>query len=481
MPECSRRHFLSHVGAVAALPPSSLAGAAQTRRADLPAMADVLGACSADAAFDTAVAMLRDGATWADVLGATLLLGSKEVLPQPIGNTAHALMMVESSYQLGEQTTADQRMFPVLFNLAYIKRAQQEHGRWTLPAKPEGAALDARDARVLFERGMRDWSEELTDRAIVNLYANSQRDDLFELVWPFALRDFRFIGHKPIYAAAIYRSAGRVGWKHAEPVLRSLALGLLDGGGENREWTATWRSNTKLARTMKAPDKVRKPDPDASRDLLRTLRDGTVADAGPHVAALLERGVHPQSVWDGLRLYAAEILMKQKGIAGVHLTTTINAIHFIWKTSRVESTKRLAILQAASWMPLFRDDFVTRRGVRLAGPGIDELVAPDSAPEPTEILDVGADARETAARNVLRAADAEDTKALEAAFRRLVFAKGAESHNYKYSAAMLEEFHLCQPEIAPRILAAGAFYLPVGGSRDARVYERARKALRKTI
>ena len=48
----------------------------------------------------------------------------------------------------------------------------------------------------------------------------------------------------------------------------------------------------------------------------------------------------------------AYYLMKQKGIAGVHLTTTINAIHFIWKTSRVESTKRLAILQAASWMPI---------------------------------------------------------------------------------------------------------------------------------
>ncbi len=391
-------------------------------------------------------------------------------------------MLSLSAFQLATQTTQDQRLLPVLFNLDYVKTVQHSDRGWKLPPRPEGQRLEAKEARELFQKCMRGWDEPGTDRAIVNLYAQVERDELFELVWPWALRDFRFIGHKPIYAAAIYRAVGRIGWKHGLPLLRSMALGLLDGCGQNRAWTATFRSNRKLAKTMKEIDwAAGKPNPDASMSLLAKLRTIPVNDAGEMVAEWLLAGISPASIWDGLRLYAAEMLTRERGILGVHLTTSINALHFIWKTTSREQTKRLAILQAASWMPMFREDFTHRRRIRWKDSKIDTLTAADEAPATAKILDVYHADRPTAASQVLLAAGNDSTKTLEECFRRLVFRKGTESHVYKYSAAMLEEFHHAHPQIAPRILAAGAFYLPMGKQADAPVYTRACAALEKLL
>ena len=78
----------------------------------------------------------------------------------------------------------------------------------------------------------------------------------------------------------------------------------------------------------------------------------------------------------------------------------------------------------------------------------------------------------------MRIAQQGDMAALAEAFRRLVFEKGTECHAYKYSAAMFAESRYCHPALAPRVLAAGAFYLPVGGTGQAEIYRRARAALK---
>src|SRR6185295_16462745 len=54
--------------------------------------------------------------------------------------------------------------------------------------------------------------------------------EIFEMLWRYGARDYRNIGHKIIFVANTYRTLQTIGWQHAEPALRSLALGLVAYG-----------------------------------------------------------------------------------------------------------------------------------------------------------------------------------------------------------------------------------------------------------
>ena len=53
------------------------------------------------------------------------------------------------------------------------------------------------------------------------------------MFWRYGARDFRDIGHKAIFVANSYRTLVTVGWRHAEPILRSLAYALQEHEGAN--------------------------------------------------------------------------------------------------------------------------------------------------------------------------------------------------------------------------------------------------------
>ena len=275
-------------------------------------------------------------------------------------------------------------------------------------------------------------------------------DELFENLWPFGARDYINIGHKIIYTVAAYRMLKRMGWNYGLPVLRSVTLGLLYGSGRGPT-IAPFATNQKLARKLKEDWHGGKPDPDDSAVVLMKLRQAEVEDAAPIVVELLGRGVAPASIWDGYRLLAADSLMRKPGILPVHPATAINAMHFAWRTTKRDATKRLLLLQGASWLALFRESFEKRLRMTFDKPGIEELKVADLAAKP--------DFAETV--------------------RRLTFMKGNETHVYKYAAAMLEESKLCHKVWAPRILAAGMRYLPTADQPDAGIYKRTRKSLKK--
>jgi len=54
------------------------------------------------------------------------------------------------------------------------------------------------------------------------------------------------------------------------------------------------------------------------------------------------------------------------------------------------------------------------------------------------------------------------------AVRKLVFLKGTDAHDYKFSSAVLEDFHHLSPEWRNRYLAASLFYLPAARGRTMR-------------
>jgi hypothetical protein len=72
------------------------------------------------------------------------------------------------------------------------------------------------------------------------------------------------------------------------------------------------------------------------------------------VVELLNRGVAPQSVWDALFDAAGELLLRQPGIVSLHAVTSTNALHFAYRASGDDETRRLLLLQNAAFLPLFR-------------------------------------------------------------------------------------------------------------------------------
>ena len=122
-----------------------------------------------------------------------------------------------------------------------------------------------------------------------------------EPLWRLGVRDQRNIGHKPIFAAQCWRTLQAIGWQHAEPVLRSLAFGLLDLHGDSRPVAVgPYEANLENARKVRDDWQAGKPDPGATRALLETLRSASPEEASAEAVGLLNRGVAADSIWDAV-------------------------------------------------------------------------------------------------------------------------------------------------------------------------------------
>ena len=182
-------------------------------------------------------------------------------------------------------------------------------------------------------------------------------------------RDFRSIGHKAIFVANGQRALGLIGWRHAEPVLRSMAYALLMHEGDNparRDSPADrpWRRNQALARQIRADWQDGKPDDAATAELLAVLRQGSDEAACDKTVQLLSRRIAPQSIWDALFCGAGELLLRQPGIVALHAVTTTNALHYAYQTSGDDLTRRLLLLQNAAFLPMFREAMKGRGPLR---------------------------------------------------------------------------------------------------------------------
>jgi hypothetical protein len=85
----------------------------------------------------------------------------------------------------------------------------------------------------------------------------------------------------------------------------------------------------------------------------------------------------------------------------------------------------------------------------------------------------------TAARKTLGyVADKGDPGKLMDAARLLVFFKGNDSHDYKFSSALLEDYEHVSPAWRDRFLAAGMMNFKGSGGKDISLVQRTRAALR---
>ena len=431
-------------------------------------------------------AQVKAGLAYRELLAALLLAGVRNIQPRPVGFKFHAVLVVNSAHLASLASPDTDRWLPIFWAIDQFKSSQAadvREGNWTMGPVEESAVPSSLRARTAFTEAMDNWDEAAADAAVVGLARTAGADELFEIFCRYGARDFRDIGHKAIYVANSFRCLDAIGWHHAEPVLRSLAYALLDRSGA-RENPAhadlpadrPFRQNLESVKSIREGWLDGKPKAEATTELLQAIRTGGPADTSGLAVKLLNAGVAPQSIFDALFHGAGELLMQAPGILSLHAMTFTNAAHYAWHRTRSDETRRLLLLQNAAFLPLYRGN---REDTGLHLDTLEPL-APDAKGD-AAVAEIFADAstdRLTAARKTLAyLKDAPHPQVFAAAARRLVFLKGRDAHDYKFSTAVLEDCARLSPPWRDRLLAASLFYFRGSGDPDNALVQRTRAAL----
>jgi hypothetical protein len=434
--------------------------------------------------LEEVAARIRKGVSYPEIVSALFLAGVRNIQPRPVGFKFHAVLVVNSAHLASIASPDSERWLPIFWAIDQFKSSQArdvQEGDWTLGPVDEKAIPPSHKAKAALIAAMDNWDEAAADAAIVGMARTAGANEIYETLAPYGSRDFREIGHKGIYLANSFRTLDVIGWHHAEPVLRSLVYAMLDRLRDDNPSKSDLPADRPYRRNVEAINEIKegwldgKINADATRELLAAIRDGSAVDTSAKTIELLNKGVAPQSIWDAIFDGAGELLMRQPGILALHATTFSNASHYSFQKCRDERTRKLLLLQNAAFMPLFRGNSKDK------GWHIDSLEAAEVKPGAEGVDDIFAEISKDklkASKKILGwLKDNPNPKPLADAARRLVFLKGRDSHDYKFSSAVMEDYRALAPMWRDRYLAASAFFLRGAGDSDNDLVKRTRAAL----
>jgi hypothetical protein len=420
---------------------------------------------------------IKKGLAYNQLLAALFVAAVRNVQPRPVGFKFHAVLAINAAHQASLSGPDSDRWLPLFWSLDSFKGSQAEEKKktgWTLPPVDESKIPTPDKARQAFTNALETWDVEGIDAPVVSLARYAGAHEVFELFFRYGMRDFRDIGHKAIFVAGAWRLLGVIGWQHAEPILRSLALALQYYSGENpakidADADRPWKFNRTIVDQAPPTWTAGKIDPAATADLLVVARTADSEAMAKKTLDALKAGVAPRSIWDALFTAGGEILMRRAGILSIHAMTTLNALRYIAETSGQDETRRLALLQAASFVPLFRGKLEKELQI--------DQVEPQAAALEDVFLDVSKD-KMSASRKVLGyLKGGGDAKTLVEEARRLIFMKGVDAHDWKFSSAVLEDYARLSPVWRDRFLAASVHHLKGSQAPDNGLVARVRAAL----
>lgn len=447
---------------------------------------------SRDKAPDLIAEELRQGTSYRQLLSAVYLAGVRNVNPQPPGFALHCLFVIHSAHQLALDGPPDARLFPLVYAFDNFKSAQErdagnKSGDWVLgPAK--GSIPPADKAAAELAAGMEAWDSERVDRAAVSIARNHSLGEAFELFWRYGARDYRNIGHKAIFVANTHRTLQTIGWQHAEPVLRSLALGLVDFGPTSKlngfAWTdQVYASNDRRTRETHPKLPANWAAAGANRDavlsVLAMMRKSSADEASADIAKRLASGqITAGPVWDAIHLLATELRVRAKAgavIGGIHAVSAMNGLHHAFLSAADSRTRLLMLLQAVGWCGQFQtwmeSNPVNMRDSRMTN------FAEKSGSVEEALHDAGADL-DSAASRLLHVAqdDAKRRQYLNSAIR-LALTRADEVHYIKYLSALIEDSANVSREWQPHMIAATAYYMKSPRDPETKSVQRARSVL----
>jgi len=432
---------------------------------------------------------IHQGATYQQIVAALFLAGVRNIAPRPnVGFKFHAVMVVNAAHQESLASPETDRWLPIFWALDEFKKSQameQKDSGWRMAPVNESIVPPPHKAKEAFITAMENWDEKNADAAVAGLVRSAGANEIYELFYRFGARDFRSIGHKAIFVGHSWRLLQFIGWQHAEAVLRSLAYACLNHDVKNSTPALSdqladrpWRRNQKLVASMGPAWMNGKLDDGATRDMLAVLRQGSSEEACDKAVALINHGVSPHSIWDALFVAASEIVMRQPNVPNVHSMSSANALRYAFQASGDDVTRKLLLLQDCAFITLFRDA-VRGKVADVRIEDVKPLAVKESGGALEEIFsEVGRDRMSAAKKIHHYLSNGGSPQDLMNAARRLVFLKGRDAHDYKYSCAILEDYFKVSPAWRAQFLAASSFYLKGSGEKDNVLVQRTRAAMK---
>ena len=433
---------------------------------------------------------VKAGLSYRQVLAALLLAGIRNVQPSPsVGFKFHCVLVVNSCHLASLSGPDSDRWLPIFWALDYFKSSQADEANrsgWRMSPVKESLVPNATNVRKMFADAMENWDTEKADAATAGLCRHVGATEVFNLFAKYAARDYRSIGHKAIYLANSWRTLQVIGWDFAEPVLRSLAFALLNHSGETNPSKSDhavdrpWRENIEVAKRFPKNWLDGKNDHAIPSKLIQSFRSAAPSDISNLVGDIVNKGISPQSIWDGVFVGAGELLMRQPGIIGLHGLTTANAMHYLWKNVQSETLRKQLLLQSCAFNPMFRDS-AKGRG-KLGEQTVEKLNS-----EPLNTKGVGAieEILSEVSTNRMKAANklrgylesGGSSHQFVNASRKVLFQKGRDAHDYKFSSAVLEDYVHISPEWRDEFLAMSVFNLKGSGHPDNKLNQRIKSSL----
>jgi hypothetical protein len=429
---------------------------------------------------EVATRIKNQSLSYRELLASLLVAGVRNIQPRPqVGFKFHAVLVINSAHLASLASPDADRWLPIFWALDRFKSAQLETMKtsgWRMSPVNEDKLPAASKARQAFIQAMETWDEPAADLAAAALARHASRNECFELFARYGARDFRDIGHKAIYVANSFRTLDAIGWQHAQPVLRSLAYALLKYDGENPSKSdqpadRPGRRNAELVKKIRPDWQDAKPAADATATFLKNLRTQSDQDACAAVVEALNDGVSPSSIWDALLASSAEMLMRKTNIVTLHAVTSSNALRFAYETSADPQLRLTLLLQNAAFVPLFRS-----AAGKLNDKQLDTMQPAEAPKDAAEIFNTK-DRQTAAAKALAWLKDPTHANDLITQARRLVFLKGNDAHDYKFSSAVLEDYYHLAPQWRDHYLATALYYLPIAQSPDTPLVNRIRAAL----
>ena len=178
---------------------------------------------------------IKRGLSYQQLLAAIQLAGVRSIEPRPVGFKFHAVLVVNSAHLASLASPDEHRWLPIFWTLDKFKSSQADQATqhaWSLPPARAGQRLPRPlTARQAFIEAIEAWDADAADAAIISLARSAGEQEVGDLLFRYGARDFRDIGHKPIFVANSRRTLDCIGWQHAEPILRSLVMALLEHDG----------------------------------------------------------------------------------------------------------------------------------------------------------------------------------------------------------------------------------------------------------
>ncbi len=457
---------------------------ASSDAARISALCDELIALPRERTIERAVEWIKSGATRAELLAAAFLAGLREVRPQPVGGALHCTMAIESAFVIVERARAQDRWSIVLWALDDFKASQasaRARGSWN-PRKLPNKTVAASKAFEELRRGLDAYDPERAFGALEALLLASGPRPVFEVLRPYAARSLTDAGHRILHLAQAERALERIEGHGAELALRSIVFGLTDDAPGPHTHTYLLAQERQAA--LPANWRGGSNEPAHSLQVLSSLRGKSPVESLEGALDAFGAGFGARAVWDGLRLYASELMLLRKArkrLFPVHMVTELEAFGALAERTSSERDARVLVLQAAAWLAAIRDAVARQDGAFDAPPAIEAFaeVGPASPEDPEPRSQLGA---ALAARDPLRAGRA--LLAQPALSQMFVddlcsgLARASqENHMPKYLAAVLIEAERVDPRWRAHILVPGLEYLPGAASEPSDVAQRSEAAL----